>query len=71
VKGEEIGKGGNNINETNIKYNTLSAGYNYIINENVRLMLWYEIAKNEKTSVTGYTDDLKDNVFTARLQFRF
>jgi hypothetical protein len=71
VKGEEIGKGGNNINATNIKYNTISAGYNYIINDNVRLMLWYEFVKNEKTSLTGYTEDLKDNVFTARLQFRF
>jgi hypothetical protein len=71
VKGEDIGKGGNNINATNIKYNTLSAGYNYIISENVRLMLWYEFVKNEKTSLAGYTSDLKDNVFTARLQFRF
>lgn len=71
VKGEEIGKAGNNINATNIKYNTLSAGYNYLISENVRLMLWYEYAMNEKTSLTGYTSDLKDNVFTARLQFRF
>jgi hypothetical protein len=71
VKGEEIGKAGNNINATNIKYTTLSAGYNYIINENVRLMLWYEYAMNEKTSLSGYTSDLKDNVFTARLQFRF
>jgi phosphate-selective porin len=71
VKGREIGKDGNNINATNINYSTLSAGYNFIINDNVRLMLWYEFAKNEKTSLAGYTDDLKDNVFTARLQFRF
>ncbi|OQP61421.1 porin [Niastella vici] len=71
VKGEEIGKGGNNINATNIKYTTLSVGYNYYINENVRLMLWYDFIKNEKTSLTGYTGDLKDNVFTTRLQFRF
>jgi len=71
VKGEEIGKAGNNINATNIKYTTISVGYNYYINENVRLMLWYDFVKNEKTSLTGYTGDLKDNVFTTRLQFRF
>jgi len=71
VKGEEIGKAGNNINATNIKYTTISVGYNYYINENVRLMLWYDFVKNEKTSLTGYTGDLKDNVFTIRLQFRF
>ena len=71
VKGEEIGKDANNINATNIKYNTISTGYNFIINENARLMLWYEFVKNENTSLAGYTSDLKDNVFTARLQFRF
>jgi hypothetical protein len=71
VKEEEIGKDANNINATNIKYTTYSVGYNYSINENVRLMLWYDFVKNEKTSLAGYTSDLKDNVFTARLQFRF
>ncbi|MCS3796808.1 porin [Niastella sp. OAS944] len=71
VKEEEIGKDGNNINATNIKYTTISAGYNYSISENVRLMLWYDFVKNEKTSLAGYTSDIKDNVFTARLQFRF
>jgi hypothetical protein len=71
VKGKEIGNAGNNINATNIKYTTVSVGYNYIINENVRLMLWYDFIKNENTSLAGYTGDLKDNVFTARLQFRF
>ncbi len=71
VKGEEIGNAGNNINATNIKYTTVSVGYNHIINENVRLMLWYDFIKNENTSLAGYTSDLRDNVFTARLQFRF
>jgi hypothetical protein len=71
VKGEEIGQNGNNINATNIKYTTLSVGYNYNINENVRLMLWYDFIKNEHTSLAGYTGDVKDNVFTTRLQFRF
>jgi hypothetical protein len=71
VKGEEIGKAGNNINATNIKYTTVSAGYNYYIDDNVRLMFWYDFVKNENTSLTGYTGDVKDNVFTARLQFRF
>lgn len=71
VKGEEIGKDGNNINATNIKYSTISVGYNTYFNENVRLMLWYDFIKNENTSLTGYTGDVKDDVFTARLQFRF
>jgi hypothetical protein len=71
VKNDEIGKAGNNVNATNIKYSTYSFGYNYYINENVKLMLWYDVVKNEHTSLAGYTGDVKDNVFTARLQFRF
>lgn len=71
VKGAEIGQNGNNINAANIKYTTLSVGYNYYISENVRLMLWYDFVKNEHTSLAGYTGDVKDNVFTTRLQFRF
>ncbi|OQP46790.1 porin [Niastella populi] len=71
VKGSEIGENNNNLNATDIKYSTVAVGYNYIINENVRLMLWYDLIKNESTSLTDYTGDLKDNIFTARLQFKF
>jgi hypothetical protein len=71
VKGEEIGKSGSNLSATDIKYSTITVGYNYIINQNVRLMLWYDFIKNESTSLTDYTSDIKDNIFTARLQFKF
>jgi hypothetical protein len=71
VKGDEIGKNGNNLNATDIKYATITVGYNYIINENLRLMLWYDFIKNESTALTSYTGDKKDNIFTARLQFKF
>ena len=70
VKGEEIGKS-NNVNSANIKYSTLGFGYTNYINENLKLVLWYEIINNEKTSAAGFTSDVKDNVFTCRLQFRF
>jgi hypothetical protein len=71
VKSDEIGKSGNNTNATDIKYTTVTVGYNYIINENVRLMMWYDLIKNESTSLADYTGDLRDNIFTARLQFKF
>lgn len=54
-----------------IKYSTLGLGYCYYINENVKALLWYEVVKNEGTGLPGYTEDVKDNVFTFRLQFRF
>lgn len=71
VKGDEIGKAGNNLNAANIKYSTLGLGYIYYVTENLKLVLWYDKVHNEKTSLPGYTGDVKDDVFTCRLQFRF
>lgn len=71
VKNEDIGKAGTNINATDIKYSTLGFGYIYYVNENLKLVLWYDKITNEKTQLPGYIKDLKDNIFTCRLQFRF
>ena len=71
IKEKEIGKAGSNINEYNIKYSTLGFGYINYINDNLKLVLWYEKIFNEKTQLPGYTTDVKDNIFTGRLQFRF
>ena len=71
VKGNEIGRGGNNINATNIRYGTLGFGYIYYVTENLKLLLWYEKVWNDNTLLPGYTKDLKDDVFTCRLQFKF
>ncbi|MES1226544.1 MAG: porin, partial [Bacteroidota bacterium] len=70
VSGKEIGNS-NHLNATDIKYSTLGFGYINYINDNLKLVLWYEIINNEKTNVAGYTKDLKDNLFTFRMQFRF
>ena len=71
VKGNEIGATGANLSAANIKYSTLGVGYINYLTENVKLVLYYAMVKNEKTQLTGYTGDLKDNVLTCRLQFRF
>ena len=71
VSGNEIGNPGNNLNAANIKYTTLGMGYTYYVNENLKLVLWYDKVFNEKTQLAGYTKDIKDDVFTCRLQFRF
>ncbi len=70
VEGKEITLT-NNFTLADIKYVTLSAGYNFYINDNLKLMLWYEYVKNEETNLPNFTTDVKDNVFTCRLQFRF
>lgn len=71
VKGNQIGTPGSNFTATNIKYSTLGIGYLYYVTENIKLVLYYARVWNEKTLLTGYTTDVKDNVFTCRLQFRF
>lgn len=71
VKTDEIGKPGSNINAANIKYSTLGFGYIYYITPNAKLVLWYDKIINEKTQLAGFTNDVKDNVLTCRIQFRF
>ncbi len=71
VKGIEIGATGSNITATNIKYNTLGVGYIFYITPNVKTLLYYTMPENEKTQLPGFTSDVKDNVFTSRIQFRF
>ncbi len=71
VKENEIGVPASNINEANIKYSTLGFGYIHYINDNLKLVLWYDKVVNEKTQIPGFTSDVKDNIFTGRLQFRF
>lgn len=71
LKNSDIGKSGTNLTIADIKYSTLGVGYAYYFNENVKLVLYYDIVKNEKTQLPGFTSDLKDNIFTCRLQFRF
>jgi hypothetical protein len=71
VKTDEIGRAGININAANIKYSTLGFGYIYYITPNAKLVLWYDKITNEKTQLSGFTSDVKDNVLTCRLQFKF
>lgn len=62
---------GNFLTAADIKYSTLGFGYTNYFHENLKMVLWYEIVTNESTKLNGYTSDVKDNVFTCRLQFRF
>jgi phosphate-selective porin len=71
LAGKQIGIASTNTNSADIKFTTLGFGGTYRINTYVKFMLYYDLVKSENTLVKGYTQDLKDNVITARLQFRF
>ena len=70
VSGNEIAAG-TGLSAANIKYSTFGAGLVYYMRENIKLVLYYARVKNENTQLPGFTTDVKDNVFTARVQFRF
>jgi len=62
-----------------IKYTTLGIGWNYRFNSQVKFTAYYEIVKNEKTGLSpvglnrtlNTSKDLKDNVLTLRVQYKF
>jgi len=71
VKEENIGTNGTNFSAADIRYSTLGIGYLIYLNENVRLVTYYSIVKNKPTQLQGYEKNLKDNILTCRLHFRF
>ena len=71
VKRNDIGKSGTNLTAADIKYSTWGIGYAHYLNDFIKMVLYYDIVKNENTQLAGYTGDLKDNIFTFRIQFKF
>lgn len=71
VSGRDIGAPNSNTHAGDIRYNTFGAGYIYFADTHIKLMFWYDVIKNESTSIDGFTGDLKDNIFTFRIQYRF
>ncbi len=60
-----------------MKYSTVGTGLVYHILENVKLMAYYDIVKNEHMNETSaaktpwLSKELNDNVFTLRVQYKF
>lgn len=71
VKAADIGKLATNFSIADIKFSTLGFGITRYMNPNLKVLLYYDWVENEKTALTGYTGDLKDNIFTCRMQVRF
>jgi len=72
ISGKEIGKAGTNTkNVGEIRFDTYGFGINYRLHPNIKLTAYYDYVINEKTLVPGYTEDIKDNVVTVRMQYKF
>ena len=77
VDQSKIGVAGTKTSVADIKFSTLGLGWMYRWDENVKFTLYYDIVKNESTQLNlgkpqvNYTGDVKDNVLTLRVQFKF
>lgn len=70
VRGKDIAAS-KGFSPADIRYDTFGGGFVYYINAHVKAFVWYDAIRNEATSLDGYTNDLRDNIFTFRLQYRF
>lgn len=55
-----------------IGFNSIGVGYLLNLNSAMRIMAYYEMKSNEtSTALDGYKENIKDNIFTLRLQYTF
>jgi hypothetical protein len=74
------------LSPADVKFTTIGIGWNWQINENIKLTLYYENVSNEITIIPvyntqlinegqwpapGYDRDILDDVFTIRMQYKF
>lgn len=71
VSSAAIGKAGTNLSAADIKYTTIGLGLTRYFSDNLKMLVYYDIVTNEKTALTGFARDVKDNVLTIRMQMRF
>lgn len=71
VSGNDIGAPNSNTHAGDIRFNTFGAGYIYFADTHIKLVFWYDVIRNESTLIDGFTSDVKDNIFTFRVQYRF
>ncbi|NVO20576.1 MAG: hypothetical protein HXX13_12825 [Bacteroidetes bacterium] len=75
LNGDQVGQtatGAKATNNTDVAYTTWGFGYVAEVNKNLRFMAYYDLVKNEKSkNLKNYGVDLKDNIFTLRVQYKF
>ena len=76
IAANQIGVSGSKTGKADVAYSTLGLGYMYRMNNNIRIMAYYDIVSNEKinvvsTALKGLTKNLADNLVTVRVQYKF
>lgn len=70
VEGSQINSTGK-FGTGDIKYTTQGFGLNYLVTSNLKFMFYYDLIKNEEVAINLFGYNKKDNLFTARVQYRF
>ncbi|HEV7381271.1 MAG TPA: porin [Dyadobacter sp.] len=70
VSGQEITRE-TGFSKADLLYKTLSMGYVYYANPSLKFMFFYDVVKNEKSGLEGFTSDVPDDIFTCRVQYNF
>jgi hypothetical protein len=66
------GRSFSTTNKQDITYSTLGIGWTYRWDENVKFVAYYDLVVNETSkNLAGFSQDLKDNVFTLRVQYKY
>lgn len=73
VLNDEIGlNSAAKLGAADLKYTTIGLGLVHYWDDNVKFVFYYDMVKNETTSkIASYKEDIKDNVFTFRIQYKF
>ncbi len=70
VSGDEVGQNGTTA--VDLAHNCLGFGLLWRASASIRMQAYYELNRNEKTAnLPDFTSDIKNDVFTLRLQYKF
>ncbi len=72
ARGAQIGVAGSKLGAADLIYKTYGFGWIFHYDNNVKISAYYDHVLNETSSnLSGFTKDLKDDVFTLRVQYKF
>ena len=71
IAGDAI-KSSNKFSSTDVRYTTIGLGWIYHWDANVKIVAYWDMVTNETSAkLNGFHKDIKDNVFTLRVQYKF
>ncbi|MEY4876751.1 MAG: hypothetical protein RL708_1900 [Bacteroidota bacterium] len=78
---KDVNSKSTNLSIADLAYSTLGVGYIYHFDENIKFTIYYSMVTNENVvsgnvtnktkALNNFTRDIKDNVLTVRMQYKF